>query len=484
MRILKKYTNRIVWLSMVVFTALFVGCSSSDSSEATATSAAVAPTVISSVPDNNATSVPDNRKITATFSTAMDAATLTASTFTLADGGGAVTGSVAYYGKIAVFTPDTNLTAGLHTATITTGAKNLAGTALAANYVWTFTVGVVQDTTAPDVNATSPVDGNLTVAINRNITATFNEHMDPADFNTTTFTLTTAAGAPVTGVVSYIGTTVTFNPTVDLNNTTDYNATITTGVKDLAGNAMLANKVWTFRTSGTAAAAGPEPVILGLAGNYAIFANTGIANAVSPAVIIGNMGTGPGVTSTAITGFVLNLVGGADHATSAQVTGNVYAFDYAAPTPANVTTASNDMTIAYDDAAGRLLPDVLNLATGNLAGQTLLPGLYRWNSAVTLPVGTDVTLNGGADDVWILQITGTLTTAASTHVYLTGGAVPKNVFWQVAGSSVSLGASSLFQGVVLAKAAVNVGNRAVVNSTLLAQTAVNLSENNVTKPTP
>lgn len=482
MGILKKYTNRIVWLSMSIFAALFMGCSSSDSS-ATAASSAVAPTVISTVPDNNASAVPDNRKITATFSTAMDAATLTASTFTLVDGGGAVTGSVAYYGKIAVFTPDTNLTAGLHTATITTGAKNLAGTALAANYVWTFTVGGAQDTTRPDVNATSPLDLATGVAINKNITATFNEHMNPADFNTTTFTLTTAAGAPVSGVVSYIGTTVTFNPTLDLTINEDYNATITNSVRDLAGNSMLLSKVWTFRT-GTVVAAGPSPVILGLAGNYAIFANTGIANAVPGAVIIGDMGTGPGVTSTAITGFVLNLVGGADHATSAQVTGKVYAFDYAAPTSDNVTTASNDMTIAYDDAAGRLLPDYLNIGTGNLGGQTLLPGLYRWNSAVTLPVGTDVTLDGGADDVWILQITGTLTTAASTHVYLTGGAVPKNVFWQVAGSSVTLGASSLFQGVVLAKAAVNIGNRAVVNSTLLAQTAVNLSENNVTQPAP
>lgn len=466
---------------MSLFTAFLVGCSSSDSGTS-ATPVAVAPTVISTVPDNNATAVPDNRKITATFSTAMNAATLTTSTFTLTAAGVPVSGSVAYYNKIVVFTPDVNLSVGLHTATITTGAKNVAGTALAANYVWTFTVGGAQDTTRPDVNATTPIDGNLSVAINRNITATFSEHMDPADINTTTFTLTTAAGTPVAGAVSYIGTTATFNPTVDLNNTTDYNATITNAVTDLAGNTMLVNKVWTFRTSGTVAAAGPDPVLLGLAGNYAIFTNTGIANAVSPAVIIGDMGTGPGVTSTAITGF--GLVAAGDHATSAQVTGNVYAFDYAAPTPANVTTASNDMTIAYDDAAGRLLPDVLNLATGNLGGQTLLPGLYRWTSAVNLPFGTDVTLNGGADDVWILQITGTLTTGASTHVYLTGGALPKNVFWQVAGSSVTLGASSLFQGVVLAKTAVNVGNRAVVNSTLLAQTAVNLSENNVTKPTP
>src|ERR1019366_7942687 len=72
---------------------------------------------------------------------------------------------------------------------------------------------------------------------------------------------------------------------------------------------------------------GPAPVVLGLAGNYTVFADTGISNATIPAVITGSMGTGPGVTSTSITGFALNLPAGSAFSTSAQVSGNIYAFD-------------------------------------------------------------------------------------------------------------------------------------------------------------
>jgi len=142
------------------------------------------------------------------------------------------------------------------------------------------------------------------------------------------------------------------------------------------------------------------------------------------------------------------------------------------------------MLAAYNDAAGRTLPNFLDLAGGNLAGLTLAPGLYNWGTAVTLPVGTSVTISGGPNDVWIFQIAGTLTTGAGTDVILAGGARAKNIFWQVAGTSVSLGADATFNGVVLAKSAINLGNQASTNSRLLAQTAVNLDQNAVTQPAP
>ncbi len=235
---------------------------------------------------------------------------------------------------------------------------------------------------------------------------------------------------------------------------------------------------------GAADGAGPERVSLGLAGNYAIFANTGIDNATVPADITGHMGAGPGVTSTAITGFALVLPLNGAFSTSTQVTGNVYAFDYAPPTPTNVTTASNDMGTAYTDAATRLLPDFLDLGAGNIGGLTLAPGLYKWGTGVTLPFGTNVTISGGPNDVWIFQIDGVLTTAAATSVFLSGGARAKNIFWQVAGTSVTLGANSTFEGVVLAQNAINLGNQALVNGRLLAQTAVNLDQNTVATPAP
>ncbi len=229
---------------------------------------------------------------------------------------------------------------------------------------------------------------------------------------------------------------------------------------------------------------GPNRVNLKSAGNFTIFALTGIDNATFPAAITGDIGVGPGVTSTAITGFALILPTAGAFSTSAQVTGRVYAFDYAPPTPTKVTTASTDMGDAYSDAAGRVLPDFLDLGAGNIGGLTLAPGLYKWGSGVTLPFGTNVTLAGGPNDVWIFQISGTLTTAASTSVFLTGGAKAKNVFWQVAGSSVTLGANATFEGVVLAQVAINLGNQALVNGRLLAQAAVNLDQNVVAKPAP
>jgi hypothetical protein len=75
--------------------------------------------------------------ITATFSKTMDAATINASTFTVMDGSTSVTGSISYSGVVATFTPDTPLSFGtLYSATITTGAKDLAGYALADDYTW------------------------------------------------------------------------------------------------------------------------------------------------------------------------------------------------------------------------------------------------------------------------------------------------------------------------------------------------------------
>lgn len=228
---------------------------------------------------------------------------------------------------------------------------------------------------------------------------------------------------------------------------------------------------------------GPAQVNLGLAGNYNIFALTGIDNATFPAAVTGDMGVGPGVTSTAITGFALIHPDASAFSTSAQVSGKVYAFDYAVPTPTNVTTASTDMGAAYTDAAGRTLPDFLDLGAGDIGGLTLAPGLYKWGTGVILPFGTNVTLAGGPNDVWIFQISGTLTTAASTSVFLSGGAKAENIFWQVAGSSVILGANSTFKGIVLAQVAINLGNQAIVNGRLLAQAAVNLDQNSVTQPT-
>jgi hypothetical protein len=137
------------------------------------------------------------------------------------------------------------------------------------------------------------------------------------------------------------------------------------------------------------------------------------------------------------------------------------------------------MEIAYTDAAGRMLPDFIDLGAGLIGGLTLVPGLYKWNTHVLM--STDVTLSGGPDDVWIFQIAGTLTQANATRVMLKGGALPKNIFWQTSGAVV-IGTTAHFEGVILAKTMIAMKTGASANGRLLAQTAVTLQQTAVTRP--
>jgi hypothetical protein len=218
-------------------------------------------------------------------------------------------------------------------------------------------------------------------------------------------------------------------------------------------------------------------VNLRTAGNYVILSKSGIST-VPPSAVTGNLGVSP-IESTAITGFSLILDSSGQFSTSSQVTGKVYAPDYASPTPVNLTTAVSDMQTAYTDAAGRTLPDYTELGSGNIGGMTLAAGLYKWSTAVIIP--TDVTLSGSANDVWIFQIAGDLSIAGATSVILSGGAQARNIFWQVAGGvGVDLGTTSQFEGTILAQAAIEMDTGASINGRLLAQTAVTLEANSIT----
>ena len=216
---------------------------------------------------------------------------------------------------------------------------------------------------------------------------------------------------------------------------------------------------------------GPRAVNLGKAGSFVILSKTGITD-VHPSVVKGDVGVSP------ITGAALLL-------RCTEVAGKVYTDDAAGPLPCRVTDPSSltraveDMDFAYDDAAGRVLPDFINLGAGEIGGRTLAPGLYKW--ATDVSISKDVTLSGGAHTVWIFQIAGKLKQASATHVILTGGALAKNIFWQVAGA-VMIGTTAHLEGVVLAKTLIAINTEASVNGRLLAQTAVTLQMNAVTQP--
>ncbi len=442
-----------------------------------ATADTTAPTVISTSPANAATAVPLNQKIAATFSKVMDVATITATTFTLKQGTTAVGGTVTYVGTTATFTPTANLTASLvYTATITTGAADLAGNALPSNFVWTFTTGATSNATAPTVTSTAPLNAATGVNLNQAVSATFSTGMDPATISTLTFTLAGPGTTSVTGTVTCnAGCTIaTFTPTANLTASATFTATVTTGAKDLAGNALAANKVWTFMTGTTM---GTGPVDLGSAGTFAgaMGGAAGETNQGINTVINGDMSTTG--ASTTVTGFhdttiPYNPPSGCIYTETTLNAGVVNGTIYTATPPPTVscpnegtaatfaiaTQALADAQKAYNTLAG--LPGGPDPGAGQLGALTLAPGVYTSASGSFLITGTDLTLDakGDANAVWVFQMASTLTVGAPgapRSVILIGGAQAKNVYWQV-GSAATINAAGggTMVGTIIASAGV------------------------------
>ena len=236
-------------------------------------------------------------------------------------------------------------------------------------------------------------------------------------------------------------------------------------------------------------AASPPTVDLGTAANYSILGETAITT-LGDTLIIGNVGISPG-TASDITGFGLTLDSSGTFSTSALVTGNIYASDYATSTPGDMTTAIDDMYNAYTDAAGRTASTTdTGVDAGILNSSTpdFVAGIYNWTNNVTI---TDsITLSGSATDIWIFQIAGDLDLAAAgdlasgTKILLTGGALAENVFWAVGGTlspgyGVTLGAYSTFNGNILSAKQIILETGSELTGRALSQTQVTLDANTI-----
>ncbi|MDO9538755.1 MAG: ice-binding family protein, partial [Methanocalculus sp.] len=224
-----------------------------------------------------------------------------------------------------------------------------------------------------------------------------------------------------------------------------------------------------------------DSVDLGTAGNYVVLAKTAIST-VPESKITGNIAVSP-AAATFITGFSLTLDSSGKWSTSPQVSGNVYAADYATPTPTILTIAVSDMETAYTDAAGRT-PDYIELHTGDISGKTLTPGVYKWGTDVT--INNDVTLDaeGNPNAVWIFQIAKTLNIAANKQVILSNGAQAKNIFWVVAGTT-TLNTGAVLNGNVLGgpgASTIALQSGSVLHGKALGQTDVTFIASTVTDP--
>jgi hypothetical protein len=252
------------------------------------------PTVTKVNPVNRASNVLPTSTISATFSEEVRQNTVTTRTFTLTDSdGNPVPGTVSIvrdhrtqppsFG--ASFRPSSPLQVGeIYTAAITNGIKDMANIPLIAPNgnamtprMWTFMVtspgttappGTVPppvgptgvDRIAPTVLVVAPVDGSSNVNPNAIIGARFSEQVQRSTVSLTTFTLTDSDGNPVQGTIirpsspSNAITTATFDPVSPLLIGETYTASITQGIRDIAGNAM-APHTWSFTIGDTNAPA-------------------------------------------------------------------------------------------------------------------------------------------------------------------------------------------------------------------------------------
>ena len=338
----------------------------------------------------------------------------------------------------------------------------------------THDAGAGSDATSsgPRVISNIPDDNASNIPLNELLSAKFSEPMDRATLSTNTFKLSSAQGA-VAGTVISTSTTVTFEPTAQLAPNTTYTATITVGATSASAVALASPHVWSFQT-GTMTSVIGNPVDLGTAGDFVLLGKSGITN-VPTSTIVGNIGVSP-IDSTAITGLPLTPDASNQFSMTPQVTGRVYAADFATPTPDMLTTAVNDMQTAFTAAAGRA-PDVTELGAGTIGSVTLAPGVYKWSSALQIP--TSVTLSGSATDVWIFQIAQDLT--LSSNIVLAGAASPNNIFWQVSGQ-VIVNTGAHLEGNVLSQTATLLDTGASLHGRLLAQTLVTVRGAMITIP--
>ena len=499
-------TNSILKISLAfILPLLFItGCKKVMEEPGTT---GLCPIVVSTVPTNGATAVALNTLISATFNEAIDSTTLNSSTFFVKQGNTNIAGSISYSGMTAIFTPAANLLPNtVYTGTVTTGIRDKARNSPKANYVWTFTTGVAPDTIPPIVIATDPNNSDTNVVVTKVISAIFSKVMNPATINATTFTLRKGT-LPVTGLVTYTGSTASFTPTTSLAFNTTYIATITTGAKDMAGNALASNYVWSFTTGLAPADVIPPTVIstdpanasIGVALSKVISAN--FSEAMNPTTIntstfllaqgttpiagtVTYSGTTASFTPTALlspnTVYTATITTGAkDLAGNGLVSNYVFSFttgtsttDVTAPIVVSTDPPNAAMGVILSKIIAATFSEAMNPATINTTTFLLFQGITPVAGTVTYS-GTTARFTPSANLLPNTLYTATITTGAKD---VAGNGLATNYTWTftTGGTTIiapPLGSVSLFGTFGGSAGITNQGLNTVINNGSIGTTA-------------
>src|SRR5436190_692092 len=470
------------WVLLLLLVAFTTGCTKVTEERGLT---GVCPLVVSTTPANETSGININTGINATFNEAMNASTITASSFTVRQGSTLVQGMVSYAGLTASFSPTSNLALNTaYTATISKGVRDPAGNAMVDDYTWTFTTGSSSDVTRPTVVSTDPVNGATGVMLNKKVSVTFSEVMKSSSIiNPATFVLKQGTTA-VTGIITYAGVTAVFSPSAALASNTVYTATITTGAQDLSGNGLAANYVWSF-TTGIAT----PPPFLGSASIFGAFGGSvGITNqGINTVVNNGSIGTTG--ASTLVTGFHDGTTGDVYTETPlniGNVTGRIYT---APPFPGTATSfgiatqALLDATAAYNSISPASQPGGIDPGAGELGGLTLPPGVYKSASGTFKITTGNLTLNamGDPNARWIFQTAAGLTVgipgpSGARSVMLINGAQAGNVYWYVGSAATINGAGGgVMTGTILSSAGVTFSTAGNTVQTVLNGRAISLN---------
>lgn len=197
-----------------------------------------------------------------------------------------------------------------------------------------------------------------------------------------------------------------------------------------------------------------EPVLLGNAADFSVFAGAAITN-VGRSFFNGKIGVYPG---TAITGNETIFSNGTGTATAAEIkeeTKNVLP---------SLIAANSQITKQKISSTG------FTPIAAELGAQIVCPGIYKSDAAFGLTGILTLDGNNNPNSLFIFITPAAITTAAASKIILANDAQAKNVFWQ-SGAAATLGASSFFKGTILAEAAITAGNGVHVHGRLLSKSA-------------